>query len=58
MYDPDRYVIDYINGLVQERRYSIANVLEFCLSCIKPLICVCAIDRLIFYEGPVATSAD
>ena len=27
-----------INGLVQERRNSIANALEFHLSCIKPSI--------------------
>ena len=26
-----------INGLVQERRNSIANALELCLSCINPI---------------------
>ena len=30
----------YIDGLVQERRNSIANALELRLSCTNPLICV------------------
>ena len=30
----------YINGLVQERRNSIANALELHPSCTNPLICV------------------
>ena len=31
-------VVDYINGLVQERRNSIANALELGLSCTNPLV--------------------
>ena len=34
----DNWFIGYIDGLVQERRNSIANVLELRLSCTKPLI--------------------
>ena len=30
----------HIDGLVQERRNSIANALELHLSCTKPLICI------------------
>ena len=30
----------YIDGIVQERCYSIANALELCLSCINPSTCV------------------
>ena len=35
------YISDwfYINGLVQERSYSIANALELCLSCTNPSMC-------------------
>ena len=32
-------MIYYIDGLVQERRNSIANALELCLSCTNPSIC-------------------
>ena len=31
-------VLQYVDGLVQERRHSIANALESRLSCTKPLI--------------------
>ena len=34
----DYYQIIYIDGLVQERRHSIANALELRLSCTNPLI--------------------
>ena len=32
------YIVYYINGLVQERRNSMANALELCLSCSNPLL--------------------
>ena len=35
-YDDSHYT-DEIDGLVQERRNSIANALELCLSCTNPL---------------------
>ena len=35
------YVIPYIDGLVQQRRNTIANALELRLSCTKPLIWYC-----------------
>ena len=34
-----------IDGLVQERRNSIANTLELCLSCTKPLIWLCGHNK-------------
>ena len=36
--DPLEWVIAYIDGLVQERRNSIANALELRPSCTNPLI--------------------
>ena len=33
------YIILHIDGLEQERRNSIANELELCLSCTNPTIC-------------------
>ena len=36
------FLSDYrFSGLMQERRNSIANALELCLSCTNPLVCVC-----------------
>ena len=35
----------HINGLVQERRNSSANALEFRLSCTNPLICMLTMSQ-------------
>ena len=32
------YEWSHVDGLVQERRYSIANALELCLSCTNPSV--------------------
>ena len=34
------HIMQHIDGLVQERRNSIANALDLCLSCTDPLICM------------------
>ena len=44
--------LDQLDGLVQERRNSIANALELCLSCINPSNCSCSVIMLciiVFY---------
>ena len=37
----------YINGLLQERRNSIANAMELSLSCTNPLTCTCVPEAVI-----------
>ena len=45
---------DYIDGLEQERRNSIANALEFCLSCTNPT----TYRLLYFVTYPITMSTD
>ena len=48
----DDLLMMIVDGLVQERRNSIANVLELCLSCTNPSIFKCiSLKRFIFYNG-------
>ena len=46
-------VSTYVDGLMQDRRNLIANALGFCISCINPPMCACAVSSAHYtYYGP------